>query len=260
LLGIADCIVEAMAPRMDAEGWESSPIGKFFLRFGPRWHSIAWYVEDVALLWRHLGEHGLRMVFAGDPEEGPSGYTPLYTHPRDSLVQLEFMRRRERRVVDDWAQPGEIDPRYLPGWSSAWWGEHHPLGIERMAYVGIVCDDAARARAIYVDALGGTLLSQSQSTLTQTTDDYVRVGPSTVVQLSVPTDEPSLARRDLDEHGPAVHVLAFEVRDLETAEKYLVEKGLAILDRDESTIQVDPASCFGAAYRFTAAPPRPDAP
>jgi hypothetical protein len=31
-------------------------------------------------------------------------------------------------------------------------------------------------------------------------------------------------------------------------------------DRHETTVLVDPASCFGAAYRFIAAPPRPDAP
>jgi catechol 2,3-dioxygenase-like lactoylglutathione lyase family enzyme len=255
IVAIADCLVEAMAPRKDVAGWESAPMGKFNARFGRHWHSIAFYAEDVVYLWDRLTAHGVRVVKGGKPEDGidgrPGEFTPIYTHPRDTITQLEFARRRPRQGVRDFAAPGEVDPRYLPGWSSAWWKTNHPLGIERMSYITVVTDDEEKARRIFVDVLGGTPVFEAHSSLTATRDLYIVLGTQVVLQISIPESEGSLSGLELVANGEALHSLAFTVADLEAAAAFLKEKGLRIAARDDETILVDPASSFGAPYRFT---------
>ena len=255
LVAIGDCIVEAMAPRRDTLGWEATPLGKFNARFGQHWHSIAFYVDDVGPVWDRLTDHGVRVVRGGRPEDGADGrpgeFTPVYTHPRDTVTQLEFMRRRPRVVAADFAVSGELDPRYLPGWAGDWWRTNHPLGLERLAYISVVTADAEKARRVFVDVLGGTPLLESHSTLTETSDLYVALGSQTVLQISVPDDARSLAGSDLAANGETLHAVAFTVVDLDAAEAYLRRRGLVILDRDTETLLVDPATSFGAPYRFT---------
>jgi catechol 2,3-dioxygenase-like lactoylglutathione lyase family enzyme len=255
MVAIADCLVEAMAPRKDVVGWESSPMGKFNARFGSHWHSVAFYADDVGALWDRLIEHGVRVVRGGKPEDGvdgrPGAFTPIYTHPRDTITQLEFARRRPRAGVRDFALSGEVDPRYLPGWSGGWWRTNHALGVERLGYITVVSDDEDKARRIFLDVLGGKLLTEHHSSLTETHDLYVALGTQTVVQLSFPDSATSLAGRDLLMNGECLHAVAFTVRDLNAAAEFLTSKGLAITDRDDETILVDPATSFGAPYRFT---------
>jgi catechol 2,3-dioxygenase-like lactoylglutathione lyase family enzyme len=255
LAAIADCIVEAMAPRQDTAGWESTPLGKFIARFGSHWHSVALYVDEVGPVWDRLLERGIRVVKGGRPEDSPDGrpgeFTPIYTHPRDTITQLEFMRRRPRLVARDFAAPGELDPRYLPGWDGDWWRTNQPLGIARLAYISVVTADVDKARRVFVDVLGGTPLLESRSALTQTTDLYVALGSQTVLQICRPDGAGSLAGHDLATNGETLHAVAFTVADLDSAEAYLRQRGLTILGRDAETLLVDPASSFGAPYRFT---------
>jgi len=256
LVTVADAVVEVLAPARFAPGWDAMPIGRFFTRFGRHWHSIAWYVDDVGEAYDHLRSHGLRVIFPGgaaDDDTRPSGGTPIFTHPKETLTQLQFTWRRPVHGADDFAARAgrDIDPRYLPGWSSAWWAEHHPLGVERLAYLTIVTSDLDQARTVYVDVLGGELLRESTSSLTATDDLFVKVGAQTVVQLSRPHDAPSLARTDLDAWGNMLHAVAFQVRDLDAAERHLRDKGVGVVARDEHTLLADPADTFGAPYRFT---------
>lgn len=151
----------------------------------------------------------------------------------------------------DFAQSGEVDPRYLPGWSSAWWSTHHPLGIERLGYITVVSDDEEKARRVFLDVLGGTLLVEDRSPLTETRDLYLAIGTQTVVQLSFPDNATSLAGRDLATSGATLHAAAFTVRDLDAAAAFLTSKGVSIAGRDDETILIDPADSFGAPFRFT---------
>lgn len=255
MVAIADCIVEAMAPRKDVAGWELTPMGKFNSRFGNHWHSVAFYTDDVGALWDRLIDRGIRVVKGGKPEQGDGGrpgpFTPIYTHPRDTVTQLEFTRQRPREHARDFAASGEVDPRYLPGWSSVWWSTNHPLGIERLSYITVVADDEAKARRVFLDVLGGTLLAESHSPLTETRDLYLALGTQTVLQLSFPDNATSLAGSDLAMNGESLHAVAFTVSDLNVAADFLMTKGLSIAGRDDQTILVDPATSFGAPYRFT---------
>ena len=256
LLGIADAIVEAMAPRRDVEGWERFPFGKFFNKFGRHWHSIAWYVDDVVAVWEHLRSKDLRVIGGGGPDgdEPPGEYTPIFTHPRDTMIQLQFMKRRHRRSAQDFKEPGEIDPRYLPGWDSSWWSRNHPLGIERLGPMTILTTDLESGVQLFTDVFGGTMVGERRTALTGTVDVEVAVGPQTVVQLSRPEGGPSLAAEDLEANGSTLHAVTFCVGDLAEAEAHLLGCGVKLVARDEETLLTDPQTCFGAPFRFTTRP------
>jgi hypothetical protein len=254
LVTIADAVVEVLAPARFADGWDAMPIGRFFTRFGRHWHSIAWYVADVGMAWEHLRSHDLQVIFPGGApgnDTRPTGATPIFTHPRETVTQLQFTQRRPVYGAEDFASRGDIDPRYLPGWSSRWWSEHHSLGVRALAYLTIVTADPAQARSVYIDILGGEDLGQEASSLTATDDLFVKVGPQTVIQISVPHDGPSLARDDLDQNGSMLHAVAFEVGDLDVAERHLRGRGIGLVGRDEYTLLANPADTFGAPFRFT---------
>ena len=186
-------------------------------------------------------------------DERPKDFVPIFTHPKDTFAQLEFMQRRTMRQPDDYHRAGDVDPRFLPGWSPTWWATHHGLTLERLAYVTIVTSDLERAKTIYVDALQGTVIGEGESKLTATRDLYVSIGKQVVVQLSQPVTPDSMAADDLAKNGDTLHAVCFKVRDLSAAEGYLSGKHIAIVDRDDDTIITDPSTTFHAPYRFTTA-------
>jgi catechol 2,3-dioxygenase-like lactoylglutathione lyase family enzyme len=258
LLTIADAVIEVLAPARFAEGWDVMPIGRFFTRFGRHWHSIAWYVEDVGDAWEHLRSHGLRLIFPGGApgdDSRPSGGTPIFTHPKETLTQLQFTWRQPVHGADEFASRSDIDQRYLPGWSSGWWADHHPLGVEALGYLTVVTADTEQAKKVYVDILGGKIVGESYSALTATDDLFVKVGSQTVIQISRPREEPSLARSELETYGNMLHSVAFRVKDLDASERFLRDKGVGLLARDESTLLVDPKDSYGAPFRFITGEP-----
>jgi catechol 2,3-dioxygenase-like lactoylglutathione lyase family enzyme len=258
LLTIGDCVIEALAPARDVDGWDAMPIGRYYEKFGPHWHSLAWYVDDVGVLWDHLRSLGIRVIRGGGPgaaDERPKDFVPIFTHPKDTIAQLQFMQRRTLRKPDDYHRPGDADPRFLPGWSPTWWATNHGLTLERLAYVTIVTSDLERAKKIYVDALQGVVVGEGESKLTATRDLYVSIGKQVVVQLAQPLSTDALAGADQARNGDTIHAVCFQVNDLAAAERYLAGRGIGILDRDDSTLVADPATTFHAPYRFTTALP-----
>ena len=251
LLVIADTIIETMAPAR-VPGADSRPAGRFLARFGRHWHSLAWYVDDVGAAWEALRAAGVQVV-AGDDGSGdrPAGGA-IYTHPRDTLAQLELYQRPPE---DPYGREGRVlpDPRLLPGWSDGWWAAHHPLGLERLAYATVVTADPDRGLRVLVDVLGGAVIHEEQSDLTGTASIYVSVGPETVVELARPVRGDTLAARDLQSNGDACHAVAFQVRDLDAAGWHLAAHGVGVLARDDRSLLCDPADTFGAPLRFTTA-------
>jgi hypothetical protein len=237
---VGDTPIEPMAPS-DVEGADALPVGRFFKRFGPHLHSVAWYIEGLGDLYDALHERGVRMFADGGfpiterPEAGA-----IYTQPRDTHTQLEFA---------PFLNPH--DPRKQAGWSSRWWADEHPLGIERLSSVTIVVADAASATTFFTEVLGGRVLERRRSTLTKTDDVAVALGTESVVVLAQPTADDSFARRDLDRNGDILHSLTFEVADLDRAEKYLASRDVRSATRDDETIIMDPDDTYGALLAFT---------
>ncbi|HUO48316.1 MAG TPA: VOC family protein [Acidimicrobiales bacterium] len=240
LLGIGDSIMESMAPS-DVPGADTFPVGRFQKRFGRHLHSLAWYCTGVGELWDAVAAAGIRVV-------SPTGERPetgdFYTHPKDTLTQLEFYERRED-------MPHPVDLRWEDGWDERWAASPNPLGIVRMAYQTVVTDDVDRGLRVFVEALGCEPIHSGSSPVTGTESVYVAVGPESVVEIAVPTDPASLAAQDFGRFGESCHAVGWEVRDLEVAAAHLKECGVGIVARDDETLVTDPADTFGAVFRFT---------
>ena len=104
-----------------------------------------------------------------------------------------------------------------------------------LAYTTVTVPDLDRAEQVYVEGLGGTLLHKGESELTGTSDVYVQVG-DTVVQLSRPTRDGTLAAEDFEKFGNMHHAAAFKVQDLDATKEYFDSKGIATLARDDQTL------------------------
>jgi hypothetical protein len=240
LLGIGDSIMESMAPS-DVPGADTFPVGRFQKRFGRHLHSLAWYCTEVGQIWDRFAEAGIRVV-------SPSGQRPehgdFYTHPKDTLTQLEFFE-----PTGPWGGPPDF--RFKPDWDERWAASPNPLGIVQMAYQTVVTPDVDRGLRVFVEVLGGEPIHTESSTVTGTESAFVAVGPESVVEIAVPTDPASLAAQDLERFGESCHAVGWEVADLDAAGDHLKACGVGIVARDEETLVTDPADTFGAVFRFT---------
>jgi len=248
LVLLGDCIIEPLAPTFTEPDWADFPLGRFYNRFGAHWHSIAFYTDDTVSLWRSATAQGIRTFGEGgkprteEPKlDGSELNTAVMTHPKDTFTQLEFYDPRFSPMSD---------PREAADWNPDWWIENHPVKTPGLAYTTIVVRDLARAEEVYVEGLGGTLLHKGSSELTGTDDVYVQLG-DTVIQLSTPTREGTIAADDVAKFGDAHHAAAFKVVNLDDAEAYLNSKGIATVARDEQTVISDPATTFGVPFRWT---------
>ncbi|HEY3941197.1 MAG TPA: VOC family protein [Acidimicrobiales bacterium] len=262
LVLIGTLCVEPLAPSFRVEGWEGMPLGRFFRRFGKRWHSLAWYVpEGLNDLYHDLVAAGVRTYGSGGvKQEGDEPAGALFTHPRDTFTQLEFVTGP--RPGQDELRPSQSDPRLKPGWSPEWWARHHPLHITNFSHATLAVRDLPRALDVYTKVLGGTLLHQVEVPLSGTTSAFVRVGEDMVVELAQPRTDASPVALDIERNNESLYAATFKVADLAAAESYLAEKGVAFAANDGVTMLSDPATTHGVVMGFTTwsipGDPRPD--
>lgn len=245
LVLLGDAVIEPMAPAFHVSGWDTMPVGRFYRRFGTHWHSVAWYTDDAAELWQRCTDHGIRvLVEGGRPAvHRPEPTAAIMTHPKDTIAQLEFYNPVGGMM--------ELDPRLnSSGFDPGWWVQNHPVGTPGLAYTTILTRDLARAVSIYADLLGGTLVHKGLSTLTGTDDVYVLVG-DTVVQLSTPVADGTIAARDMAANGEIHHAAAFRVEDLDRTASYFAGLGIETVARDDQTLITDPATTHGVPFRWT---------
>ncbi|HEX3565257.1 MAG TPA: VOC family protein [Acidimicrobiales bacterium] len=248
LVLIGDLCVEPMAPSFDVAGWEEVAIGRFWRRFGRAWHSIAWYTEDpgdIAELYDQLVADGVR-IYSGtgvrSQEEMPTG--ALFTHPHDTITQLEFIGP---------PRPGSPlrDPRFGLDFDPSPWAMDHPLHVLKSSHTTLVVADLAQARDVYVKTLGGTLIHEGQMALQRTHSAFVSVGTDLVIELAQPLDDTSPMSAALAMLGPSLYSVSLRVRDLGEAETYLMSKGFRFATRDDHFLFSDPDSSQGVVFGFT---------
>ena len=242
---VSDLMIEVIEPS-SAEEDQVMPLPKFRNRFGQHYHSLSWYVEPGTIkpLFDSLRALGVRiakpgggMFPEGDIDPGPV----MFTHPKDTYGQIEFMD-----VGRHWL---EYDPRFQEGWSTAPWADEHPLGIQRVSHFTTGVNDLDRARSLFVDALGGKVLHAETGQMKDSV--YVWVGNDSVVELAKPLAFGTRLADDLAANGELPHACTFTVRDLDAAERHIDKVGVRVADRDGDTFTLDPADCFGAVYAFT---------
>jgi catechol 2,3-dioxygenase-like lactoylglutathione lyase family enzyme len=193
---------------------------------------------------RVVGNFGASVSVIETPEQLAENQT-INLHPKDAFTQVEIQdigvattHLRDPRLVDG------------TGYDPEWWIKNHPVKTPGLAYTTVTVPDLERAEQVYVDGMGGTLLHKSESELTGTSDVYVQVG-DTVVQLSRPTRDGTLAAEDFAKFGNMHHAAAFKVQDLDATKEYFDSKGIVTLDRDDQTLITDPATTQGVLFRWT---------
>ncbi len=240
LMAIGDLVMEPMQLAR-VPGAENSPIGKFYARFGQRFHSIAWYVDSIEEAFSRLTRHHIRLYdLVGRVVRDPRGITAIWTHPKDTHALLEFA------LVEKFS----IDPRFHPGWSSAFWREGHPLGIERASHITVLVRDLKDARILYQDILGGKLFYEREVT-GKKRSAFFAVGEDTVIEAAQPLSEDSPEGRGLEQAGEGIYALTFKVQDLKRAEGFLKEKKQSPKWQGPDTLTLGPQDAFGMVVSFS---------
>ena len=261
LVLIGDLCIEPLAPSFHVEGWETMPLSRFYTGRGRRWHSIAWYVdsrEGLTDLYHNLQEADVRLFGTGGVKQTGTepGKGALFTHPRDTGTQLEFVpgpSKPTKKVppAEYAAGPlGLADPRFEPDFNPAWWSDH-PLQVIKSSHVTIAVDDLARARNVYENLLGGELLFEGPVEVTQTTSAFIAVGEDLIVELAKPNDPLSVIGADMEHAHDNLYSVTFKVRDLAAAETYLASKGVKATVNDGTTFFTDPETTHGVVMGFT---------
>ncbi|HZP46425.1 MAG TPA: VOC family protein [Candidatus Binataceae bacterium] len=241
LVLIGDFVMEPAQPLQYMSGWEKSALGRFYSRYGPHFHSMAWYVDDLAETCARLTERGIRLfdmvghtVTQASPKDGA-----IWTHPQDTHAAFEFA------AVPKFF----IDPRLQPGWSDAFARDEHPLGIERASHLTMLFRDLGDARKVYEQALGCEPIHE-QETAGRRRSVFYAVGADTIVEAAQPLSPTSPEGADLARAGEGIHAVTFRTKNLQRAADHLRSKGLHLMD-DGDAIVIDPKDAFGTVLRFT---------
>jgi catechol 2,3-dioxygenase-like lactoylglutathione lyase family enzyme len=256
LVLIGDLCIETLAPAFRVEGWDAKPLGRFYRRLGKRFHSLAWYVdEDMDDLFGRLRGAGIRCYGTGGVRlEGGDPPRTLFTHPRDTWTQLEFVAGSIGGTMRD--------PRYRPEWNPAWWADRHPLRIQNFSHTTISTRDLARALEFYVGVLQGRLIHEGEVACNQSSSAFVLVGDDLMIELAQPADEASPVALDMQRYHESIYSVTYKVHDVAQAEEYLNRKGVKFSTNDGVTLVTDPATTQGCVMAFTGesvpGDPRPD--
>jgi catechol 2,3-dioxygenase-like lactoylglutathione lyase family enzyme len=235
LVLIADFVMEPAQPLRHMQGWEKSALGRFYARSGQHFHSLAWYVDDLAETCARLTERKIRVfdmvgnaVTAPSPKDGA-----IWTHPQDTHAAFEFA------AVPKFF----IDPRLQPGWSIAYARDHHPLGIERASHVTVLFRDLNEARAVYQHALGGTLIHEDEVPGRKRSRYYV-VGEDTIIEAAQPFSPTSPEGIELAGVGEGIYAVTFKTRNVKRAAEHLLAKGQRLTEEGDSLV-LDRTQAFG---------------
>jgi catechol 2,3-dioxygenase-like lactoylglutathione lyase family enzyme len=241
LVSIADFVMEPAQPLRHMQGWEKSALGRFYSRYGQHFHSIAWYVDDLAETCAKLTERKIRLfdMVGNAVTEASHRDGAIWTHPQDTHAAFEFA------AVPKFF----IDPRLQPGWSVAYYRDQHPLGIERASHMTVLFRNLSDSRAVYQDALGGTLLHEEEVP-GRKRSLYFAIGEDTIIEAAEPLSPTSPEGIDLVRVGEGIYSVTFKTRDLERAAGHLRSKGQPFSAEGDSLV-LDSNQAFGMGIALT---------
>jgi len=238
---IAGVVIEPMSVDPLMEGQKLTPIQRFVQNFGYRWHSLGYYVDGLPDLHERLRSAGVRMfkTGGGPVPEGPLAENAgaIWTHPRDTFGLIEFSGVHPVRHARG-AEPSPAEQ----------------LGIRGLACITLLPRDVNAARHLYEDVLGGTMIGERHWEWYGTDILYVRLNPSTVIELAHPISEQSRAAADMQSGGDVLHAVTFAVDAVDRLAAQLNRGGVQT-SGDGADLVIDPASAAGATLRFTQQPP-----
>jgi catechol 2,3-dioxygenase-like lactoylglutathione lyase family enzyme len=247
---IGELCIEPMQPAFEDSGWNKGPIGRYYERSGISWHSIAWYVTDVDGLTdlrdlledrdvELLGLLGGKLEHDKDAPED----RPIFTHPNSTVTQLEFM------VPHPWIP----DPRPHPAFSSSWWHDDHPLHMRKTSHFTLATRDLDRARDLYVDTIGGTLLHEGEDDLLRSRSAFVAIGQDDMVQIAEPLDAGTPIADYVEANHHGLFAVWLQVDDLAAATRHLASKQIVPSLEDGERFLSDPSTTQGVHWGVTTA-------
>jgi hypothetical protein len=235
------------------------PLGRFYRQHGKRFHSLAWYVDEgMGELYERLRAAGIECRGTGGARlTGPYVGGPVFTHPRDTSTQLEFIP-----APNTPGGPAMLrDPRYEAGWRPSWWADYHPLQIQKVSHVTVSTFGLAKALDVYVELLDGTLLYETDDPALNSRSAFVLVGEDLILELAEPVGDGPL-QDDMARFHDGIYAITFKVRDLDDARRHLERKSLKVTSSGPTAFVTDPETTHGVVMGFTTwevpDDPRPD--
>lgn len=113
------------------------------------------------------------------------------------------------------------------------------IRLSALSHISAIVDDAAAAGRLLGDVFDAPLLQRASSSSQQeNATRIVHAGLGDVrLQFIQPGTVDGRLHRQLGEHGPQVHSLAFFVADLVSVEAAFAQEGIAVLDRSDIDLQ-----------------------
>lgn len=251
LLNVSDLCVEPMAPVQPANG--RYPVGRFYLRRGPRFHSLAFMVDDIEGYARYLLDQGVYIGLPGGGrmEQVPPGIYYFYPSPRSMGGLLAQITRNTDGTHSDAVR---LDPRLQDDWDvrQLRWSSGHPLGIERLAYATMAVADLDASFPVFEKLWLAVPVEEDVDRQRGVRSCYVRIG-DLLLELASPLRDDGPLAAHLAQHGDELYQLAFLVRDLDAAAEYLESAGVRTHRETDTRLVADPADCHGADYAFVLA-------
>jgi catechol 2,3-dioxygenase-like lactoylglutathione lyase family enzyme len=241
LVLIGDFVLEPAQPLRHMQGWERSALGRFYSKYGQHFHSIAWYVDDLTEMCLRLTEQKIRLFdMVGNAVIKPSRRDgAVWTHPQDTHAAFEFA------AVPKFF----IDPRLQPGWTTDYWRDRHPLGIEGASHMTVLFRNLEDSRLVYEKALGAELIHHVQIP-GRKRSLYFAVGEDTVVEAQQPLSSTTPEGKDLARAGEGIFSVTFKTRNLERAADYLRSKAQEFTEDGDSLV-LNSDQAFGMTIGFT---------
>jgi len=240
LVLIGDFVLEPAQPLRHMQGWERSALGRFYSKYGQHFHSIAWYVDDLTEMCLRLTEQKIRLFdMVGNSVIKPSRRDgAVWTHPQDTHAAFEFA------AVPKFF----IDPRLQPGWTTDYWRDRHPLGIEGASHMTVLFRNLEDSRLVYEKALGAEVIHRGEIP-GRKRSLYFAVGEDTVVEAAQPLSSTTPEGKDLARAGEGIFSVTFKTRNLERAADYLRSKAQEFTEDGDSLV-LNSDQAFGMTIGF----------
>ena len=240
LLSVAEYVIEPfqpLAPRPTDPG--PSTFYRYLRRFGPRVHSLAFYVEGH-------GEIAERLVARGIRTTGGELSAAVFPHPKDWPGMLELI---ELGVPGPGGDPRFGDPAFD---ATAW--RSRGLGIVRNSHTTAVVHDHRRAAELYAAVLDGVVLPDQPTRTPGAASSFVALGEDSVVELAQPLAADGDLAAQLATVGECWVGTTFLVDDLARATAHLDGVDVPWLPGVDGTVEIDPRHSFTTTYALTAEP------
>lgn len=210
--------------------------GKLRASFAGRFAQMAIKIPDVDSIDAHVRQHGIN---------------PIYLHP---VYKKIFMMTDPKETLNIRFELCAVDMpndlRLRPGWSASWWRDSHPLGIEKIASIGMATNDLAKASRFYKEVFGLQPLGQGEIPEEGAKSAAFRIGNKVpfVIEALEPAGKGTPLADYVSKYGGGIYSISFKVKSVKAAADYLKSKGLRLVGDSKRRVTIDPRDAFGVTF------------